>query len=78
MLIGLFLIVCGCILYVLIKPSSAMNKVEGITASKEQIGEILYYTDFKRSRHLVLPKGFPNANTGLSQSNLDREAKQNA
>jgi hypothetical protein len=78
MLIGLFLLVCGCILYIFIKPSSPINKAEGIIASKEQIGEILNYTDFKRRRNLMLPKSFPNANTSLSQSNLDREAKQNA
>lgn len=78
MLIGLFLLVCGCLLYVFIKPASGINTEEGTIASEVPFGEILQYAEYKRRRRLVLPKGFPSENTGLSQTSLDREAKQNA
>ncbi|MEH7441493.1 hypothetical protein V7201_04070 [Bacillus sp. JJ1122] len=78
MLIGLFLLVCGCLLYVFIKPASGINTEEVTIASEVPSGKILQYAKFKRRTRLLLAKRFPSENTGISQSSLDREAKQNA
>jgi hypothetical protein len=74
MLIGFFLLVCGCLLYVFIKPPLEYRKVKVTSVNKKPLGELLNYTSLKRRRSLVLPNGIPQA----AQSSLDREAKQNA
>lgn len=78
MLMGLFLLLCGSLLYVLIKPASGINTEEVAIASEVPFEEILQYADLKSRRSLLLPKGFPSEKNGISQSSLDREAKQNA
>jgi hypothetical protein len=74
MLIGFFLSLCGCLLYVLIKPPLEIRKVKSTSVDEKAFGDLLKYTSLKRSRSLVLPSGISQA----QQSNLDREAKQNA
>jgi hypothetical protein len=74
MLIGFFLFVCGCSLYIFIKPPLEIRKVKLTSENEKALGDLLKYPSLKRSRSLVLPSGISQA----QQSNLDREAKQNA
>lgn len=74
MLIGFFLLVCGCLLYGFIKPPLKNRKVKIASANDRVFGDFVEYTSLKNSRSLLLPNGIEQA----PLSNFDREAKQNA
>ncbi|MFS0784243.1 hypothetical protein [Bacillus sp. 1P06AnD] len=71
MLIGSILFLCGCLLYVFIKPATD-NRTEEITAVNEKTFDgLLKYPSLKRSASLVLPHGIPPAST----HSIDGEVK---